>query len=73
MKLRRPAVPWTGRGDRECSGASSVIARSLNQDLIPECPDHVFAGHIADIYSPVGVNALLHWSAGALRVAADST
>jgi hypothetical protein len=38
-----------------------------------ECPDHVLTGHIADIYSAVGMNALLQWCAGALREAADST
>jgi hypothetical protein len=40
MKPRRPAVPRTGRGDRECSGTSLVIARSLNQDLLEKGIQH---------------------------------
>jgi hypothetical protein len=72
MKPGRPAVPRTGRetGDAKACGRS---LRFLLLKASPECPDHVFTGHIADIRSPVGVNALLHWSAGGLRVAADST
>jgi hypothetical protein len=59
MKPCRPAVPRTGRGDRGCSGTWSVIAHSYNQGALPVCPDHVFTGHITDIYSPVDMNALL--------------
>jgi hypothetical protein len=72
MKPGRPAVPRTGRE----TGEAKARGRSLRVVLTkasPECPDHVLTGHMADIDSLVGVDALLHWSAGALRVAADST
>jgi hypothetical protein len=59
MTPRRP-----GTGDARALGRS---LRVLTTKALPECPDDVFTGHIAGIYSPVCMNALLQWCVGALR------